>query len=101
MNKLKKGDEEGYKIINRETKKYGPSIIVTGGVSFYGLSDLILLKGTIKEFSYAQVLEYYKENFDDFKEQSKNLLFEQDGASCHTWKKIKIILGNFFVDKFI
>ena len=36
-----------------------------------------------------------------FKEQNKNLLFEQDGASCHTWKKIKIILGNFLGDKFI
>ena len=48
-------------MINRETKKYEPSIIVAGGVSFYGLSDLILLKGIMKEFSYAQVLEYYKE----------------------------------------
>ena len=49
-NKLKQGDEEGYKMINRETKKYEPSIIVAGGVSFYGLSDLIFLKGTMKEF---------------------------------------------------
>ena len=65
-------------MINRETKKYEPSIIVAGGVSFYRLSDLILLKGTMKEFLYAQVLEYYKENFDDFKEQNKNLLFEQE-----------------------
>ena len=46
-------------------------------------------------------MEYYKENFDTFKEQSKNLLFEQDGASCHTSKKIKIILEDFFGDKFI
>ena len=72
------------------TKKYEPSIIVAGGVSFYGLSDLILLKGTMKEFSYAQALEYYKENFDAFKEQNKNLLFEQDGASFHTSKKSKL-----------
>ena len=46
-------------------------------------------------------MEYYKENFDDFKEQNKNLLFEQDGASCHTSKKIKIIKENLFGDKFI
>ena len=59
-NKIILGDEEGYKMINRETKQYEPSIIVAGGVSYYRLSDLILLKGTMKEFSYAQALEYYK-----------------------------------------
>ena len=32
--KIKLGDEDGYKIINRETKKYEPSIIVAVGVSF-------------------------------------------------------------------
>ena len=89
------------KMINRENKKYEPSIIVAGGVSFYGLSDLILLKGTMKEFAYAQALEYYKEKFDGFKEQNKNLLFEQDGASCHTSKKIKILISELFGDKYI
>ena len=61
-NKLKIGDEEGYKMINRERKKFEPSIIVAGGVSFYGLSDLILLKGMMQEFFYAQALEYYRDN---------------------------------------
>ena len=37
-------------MINRETKKFEPSIIVAGGVSFYGLSYLILLKETIRDF---------------------------------------------------
>ena len=55
----------------------------------------------MKEFSYLQALENYKENFDDYKEQSKNLLFEEDGALCHTSKKIKIILENSFGDKSI
>ncbi len=32
--KIKLGDGDGYKIINREIKKYEPSIIVVGGVSF-------------------------------------------------------------------
>ena len=32
-NKLKLGDEEGFIIINRETKKFDPSIIVASGVS--------------------------------------------------------------------
>ena len=85
-NKIKQGDEEGYKKINRETKKFEPSIIIAGGVSYYGLSDLILLNGTMTDFSYAQALEFYKENYEDFKRQNENLFFEQDGASCHTSK---------------
>ena len=42
-------------------------IILTGSVSFYGLSDLILLKWTMTESSYAQALEYYKESYRRFK----------------------------------
>ena len=100
-NKIKQGDEEGYKKINRETKKFEPSIMIAGGVSFYGLSDLILLNGTMTDFSYAQALEFYKDNYEDFKKQNENLYFEQDGASCHTSKKIKVLLEKFFGDKFI
>ena len=99
--KLQKGEEEGFKKINRETKKFESSIIVTGGVSYYGLSDLILLKGTMKEFSYSQELEYYKESYKKFQKQNKNIFFEQDGASCHTSKKTKKVLENLFGDKVI
>ena len=56
--KIKKGDEEGYQKINRETKKYQGSIIVAGGASYYGLSDLILLNRTMRDFSYSKVLEF-------------------------------------------
>jgi len=100
-NKIKNGKEEGYKKINRETKKYEASIIVAGGASFYGLSDLILLEGTMRDFSYAQALEFYKENYEEFKKNNENLYFEQDGASCHTSKKIKLLLENLFGDKLI
>ena len=98
-NKIKQGDEEGYKKINRETKKFEPSIIIAGGVSYYGLSDLILLNGTMTDFSYAQALEFYKEKYEDFKKHNKNLYFEQD--ACHTSKKIKALLEKFFGDKLI
>ena len=100
-NKIKLGDEEGYKMINRETKKFEPSIIVAGGVSYYGLSDLILLKGTMQEFSYAQALEYYNDNYENFKNINKNIFFEQDGAPSHTSKKVKKLLEELFGDKFI
>ena len=88
-------------MINRETKKFEPSIIVAEGVSFYGLSDLILLKGTMQEFSYSQALEYYKDNFENFKKLNKNIFFEQDGAPSHTSKKIKKLLEELFGDNFI
>ena len=68
-NKIKRGEEEGYEKINRETKKYEASIIVAGGVSFYGLSDLILLNGTMKDFAYAQTHEFYKENYENLKKK--------------------------------
>ena len=41
----------------------------------------------MQEFSYSQALEYYKDNFENFKKQNKNMFFEQDVASSHTFKK--------------
>ena len=55
----------------------------------------------MKEFSYSQVLEYYNESYEKFQKQNKNIFFEQDGASCHTSKKIKKLLENLFGDKVI
>ena len=100
-NKLKSGDEEGYKLINRETKKFEPSIIVAGGVSYYGLSDLILLKGTMQEFSYSQALEYYKDNYENFQKQNKNMFFEQEGPPHIHQKTIKALLEILFSDNLI
>ena len=55
----------------------------------------------MKEFSYSHVLEYYNESYEKFQKQNKNIFFEQDGASCHTSKKIKKLLENLFGDKVI
>ena len=52
-NKIKKGDEEGYQKINRETKKFESSIIVSWCVSYYAQSDLILIIGTMTDFAYV------------------------------------------------
>ena len=53
------------------------------------------------DFAYAQTLEFYKENYEEFKRQNGNLYFEQDGASSHTSKKIKVQLEKYFDDKLI
>ena len=55
----------------------------------------------MQEFSYAQALEYYKDNYENFKNINKNIFFEQDGASSHTSKKIKKLLEELFGDNFI
>ena len=51
----------------------------------------------MQEFSYAQALEYYRDNYENFKKLNPNLFFEQDGAPSHTSKKIKKLLGDNFI----
>ena len=53
--------------------------MITDRISFYGLSDLMLIKGTMNDFMYSKALELFKENYDSFEE--KNLYFEQDEAT--------------------
>ena len=67
--KLKEGDLNIYNLINREEKKFEPSIMIAGGISSSGLSSLIMLDGTLNEFSYGQALLYYKEDIDAIKKK--------------------------------
>ena len=66
---LKKGDKEAFKLINKEEKKFEPSILIDGVIYSGGLTDLIINEGTLNEFAYAQVLLFYK---DWYKELKKN-----------------------------
>ena len=56
--KFKKGKKEAFDLINRPQKKFEQSIMVGGGVCSQGLTNLILLEGTLNEFAYAQVLYF-------------------------------------------
>ncbi|WP_294242872.1 hypothetical protein [Pseudobutyrivibrio sp.] len=98
---IKKGEEEALELVSRPQKKFEPSIMLAGGISYYGLSDLILLNGNMNKFSYGQALDFYKKNYDKFSEKKKNLFFEQDGARCHTHKKILVLMEKMFGDKII
>ena len=91
--KLKKGDPEAFELINKEADKFPKKILIAGGISYYGLSNLIIVEGTMTDFSYGQTLLYYKENMDEFKEKNKNIIFEQDRASTHTSKSNKKLLA--------
>ena len=66
---INQGKEEALNIITVPEKKHEPSIMIARGISFYGLSDLFLLNGNMNNFAYLQALEYYKNNFNEFKKK--------------------------------
>ena len=43
--------------------------MIAGGISYYGLSDLMIMKGTMNDFQYAQALFNYKKNIDYLNEK--------------------------------
>ena len=101
--KLKNGEEEAFKLINKPEKKFEKSIMIAGGIHFHGLSDLYLLEGTMNEFSYAQALLFYKENIEELKKNNiiQKIFIEQDGATPHTSFNNKKLLKNLFGENLI
>ena len=79
--------------MEREEEKFPKSIMLAGVISYYGLSDLIMVEGSMNEFAYARPFCYNKKNLEEFKKINKNIIFEQDGASCHTSKSNKQLLN--------
>ena len=58
--KLKKGDPEALNLLNKQADKYPKQILIAGGISYYVLSDLIIVEGTMTDFAYGQTLLNYK-----------------------------------------
>ena len=95
--KLKKGDKEAFKLINKEEKKFEPSILIAGGIYSGGLTGWIINEGTLNEFAYAQVLLFYKDSYKELKKKLNNeLYFEQDETSAHTSRTNKIVIEKLF-----
>ena len=91
--KLKNGNPEAYNLINRPIKKFEPSLMVAGGISYFGLTNIIFGEGTMNDFSYGQAIIFYKEDIEKInRENNTTLIFEQDSASCHKSKSNKILL---------
>ena len=82
--------------MEREEEKFPKSLMLAGGISYYGLSDLIIVEGTMTEFAYGQAILLYKKNMEEFKKINKNIIFEQDGATCHTSKANQKLLNIVF-----
>ena len=70
--------------------------MIAEGISYYGLSDLIIVEGTMTDFAYGQTLLHYKNNYEEFKKINKNIIFEQDRASTHTSKANTILANSLF-----
>ena len=51
--KLKKGDPDALNLLNKDAEKLTKKILIAGGISFYGLSDLIIVEGTMTDFAYG------------------------------------------------
>ena len=80
LKKLREGDPELCELVNRQVKKFEKGIMVAGGISYYGLSDLMLMKGTMNDFQYSQALFDCKENIEKFnKKYNCNLIFDKMG----------------------
>ena len=95
--KLKEGKRDIYTLLNRPQHKFEQSLIIAGGISYYGLTKLIIVDGTMNNFAYGQTLLFYEEDMKNIKEKyGKILILEQDGATAHTCKSSKNLLEKLF-----
>ena len=74
--------------------------MVDGGITKYGLTNLVFCSGTMNNFSYKQFLLFLKQDMEFIKKKynlPKPLIFQQDNASCHKSKEsleaIEILFG--------
>ena len=67
--------------------------MVAGGISYFDLTNIIFVEGTMNDFAYGQAIIFYKEDIEKInRENNTTLIFEQDSASCHKSKSNKILL---------
>ena len=62
--KLKNGNPKVYDLINRSIKKFEPSLMVAGDISYFGLTNIIFVEGTMNDFAYGQTIIFYKEDIE-------------------------------------
>ena len=96
FDEFKSGKGSLFEKIARPMPKYPRGIMVSGGVSYKGVSKLIFIIGTQTSFYYLQTLELFKE---DLERLDKNLYFQQDNPTCHVGKKSKEYINSNFLNK--
>ena len=71
--------------------------MISGDISFYGISRLIFLEGKMNNFAYGQALLFFMEDMDIInKKNNIKLIFEQDGAPAHKSKSNMHLLEKLF-----
>ena len=72
--------------MSEKTVKFPAKIIVWGAISVHGTSRLHIVKGTMSQVKYVQVLkeQLLRQVRDWF--PGNDFIFQQDGAPCHTGK---------------
>ena len=71
--------------------------MVSGGICGAGLGEIIFHSGNVNSFSYKQVLEFYKKDFEKLQPH----FFQQDGARVHSSKSSRLEIQKHFGNKFI
>ena len=94
---IKNGNESALKKVTRQFHKKQNGIMVSGGICREGLGKLIFHSGNVNTFAYKQVLNYYREDLDNF----NNKYFQQDGARAHSSKGSQLEINNLFGNHFI
>ena len=95
--RLKNGEREMYELVNRPIRKFEKSLMIAEGISYYGLSRLIFLEGTMNDFAYGQACIFYKEDIVAIRDKyGVKLIFEQDGAATHKTKANITLLNKLF-----
>ena len=94
---LKNGEPEAFNFVNRPKRKFEQSLMICGGISYYGLSKLIFLEGTMNDFAYGQAVLFFKDDIDAIRDKyGVKLIFEQDGAACHRTRANLTLLNKLF-----
>ena len=81
--KAKKGNSKALNVMSAPQKKHYQSIMIAGGISIYGLSDLLLLNGVMDSFAYSQAIKYYNKNYEELKKNGTFIFRTRWGQKSH------------------
>ena len=89
-------------MIQRVKERHESKVMVSAGISYYGVTRLIFIVGTVEQNCYIDILTHFQKELDMLSSQQTNLLyFQQDGASCHRSDKTMMKINEIFSEKFL
>lgn len=86
--------EEAYRTDCLKRKvKFPASVMVWGSMSARGVGSLHFVEGIVNADKYIHILEsHLKPTLEESRRTGFEFIFQQDGAACHTAKRVKIWL---------